>query len=94
MALVYILWRMNNGADAVFNVDTLAEDCACYACQTEEDLMNDLIAILANYAVRIDAIPELNITVDAACLQCEDELTLKRQALCLFCTWMGGLGLD
>ena len=84
MAIVYLMWRIVYGPSATFNVDTLNASAACWNCVPEGELMQYLISLLAQYAVELDAVPtDVSITVDAACLQCEDVLPLKRKALYL-----------
>lgn len=91
-AIVYLLWRILNGANATFSADTLNADCACFKCeQSDIKLMESLITILAAYAVAQNDIPALPVVSDAACLACEDVLTLKQQALCLFGHWINSL---
>lgn len=92
--IVYVLWRILNGAQATFSADAVNSDCACFKCIMEEPkLMEALIIILAAYAVQINVVPAVPATSDAACLMCEDVLTLKQQALCLFGHWINSLRL-
>lgn len=88
LAIVYLLFRLRYGANATFNVNTVAAACSCFNCISEDELLDNVVTLLADQATNNDVIPDLNVVEDAACLKCEDELTLKRQALCLFRLWL------
>ena len=83
--IVYCLWRLIYGPGATVNVDTLLSQIGCFNCVSEGELLNNLVAVLAQTAVAEGALAALPTAGSASCLLCLDTLTLKRIALYLGC---------
>lgn len=90
--IVYCLWRLIYGPAATLDVNTLLQQANCFNCVSEGELLNNLVAVLAQTAVAEGALTELPTARNGHCLQCLNTLELKRIALYLGCAssnWTG-----
>lgn len=88
--LVYLLALLSNQASPS-SPDALAATCACFNCVPDDELLTQAFQVLTQYATDAGLLTEGFVTSPLGCFQCVDELTLKRQALCLLSAWLTAL---
>lgn len=89
LVLLYILATMNN-KDMTTELDTMMEESACYTCLTDKQLLEAMIAILADN--QLESVNVQDIRDSLSCAQCADPQRIKAMLLHEWATyWQGRL---